>query len=32
MASKYEAEVYHCMDPTLELLERTLNPLHRAIL
>ena len=22
MASKYEAEVYHCMDPTLELYER----------
>ena len=32
MASKYEREVYHCMDPTLELLERTENPLHRAIL
>jgi hypothetical protein len=32
MASKYEAEVYHCMDPTLELYERTENPLHRAIL
>src|SRR6478752_5372649 len=32
MASKYEAEVYHCMDPTLDLLERTENPLHRAIL
>ena len=32
MASKYEAEVYHCMDPTLELYERTTNPLHRAIL
>jgi len=32
MASKYEAEVYRCMDPTLELYERTENPLHRAIL
>ena len=32
MASKYEAEVYRCMDPTLDLLERTENPLHRAIL
>ena len=32
MASKYEAEVYRCMDPTLELYERTTKPLHRAIL
>jgi len=32
MASKYEAEVYRCMDPTLALLDRTENPLHRAIL
>ena len=32
MASKYEAEVYHCMDPTLALYERTTDPLHRAIL
>ena len=32
MASKYEAEVYRCMDPTLELYQRTANPLHRAIL
>ena len=32
MASQYEAQVYRCMDPTLDLLERTENPLHRAIL
>lgn len=32
MASKYEQAVYDCMDPTLELYERTENPLHRAIL
>lgn len=32
MHSKYEAEVYRCMDPTLDLLERTENKLHRAIL
>ena len=32
MARKYEAEVYHCMDPTLALYERTADPLHRAIL
>ena len=32
MGSKYEAEVYHCMDPTLELYERTTDLLHRAIL
>lgn len=32
MASRYEREVYDCMNPTLDLLERTSNPLHRAIL
>ena len=32
MASQYEAEVYHCMDPTLDLYGSTENPLHRAIL
>ncbi|BBC71168.1 conserved hypothetical protein [Altererythrobacter sp. B11] len=32
MASKYEAQVYHCMDPALELYERTATPLHKAIL
>ena len=32
MASRYETEVYHCMDSTLALYERTENPLHRAIL
>lgn len=32
MASKYEREVYDCMNPTLDLLERTGNPHHRAIL
>ena len=32
MASKYETEVYTCMDPTLDLYERTTDPLHRAIL
>lgn len=32
MASKYEREVYDCMNPTIELLEKTINPLHRAIL
>ena len=32
MASKYEREVYDCMNPTIDLLDRTTNPLHRAIL
>ena len=32
MASKYEQAVYDCMNPTLELYERTENPFHRAIL
>ena len=32
MTSKYEQAVYDCMNPTLELYERTENPLHRAIL
>lgn len=32
MASKYEREVYDCMNPTLELIERTENPFHVAIL
>lgn len=32
MPSKYEREVYDCMNPTLDLLERTQNPHHRAIL
>ena len=32
MPSKYEREVYDCRNPTLDLLERTENPLHRAIL
>ena len=32
MPSKYEAEIYACMDPTLELHDRTDNPLHCAIL
>lgn len=32
MASKYEQEVYDCMNPTLDLIERTDKPLHRAIL
>lgn len=32
MASKYEREVYDCMNPTLDLHDRTDNPLHRAIL
>jgi len=32
MASKYEAEVYRCMDPSIALHDRTENPLHRAIL
>src|SRR5262245_12734775 len=32
MPSKYEQQVYDCMNPSLELLERTTNPLHRGIL
>ena len=32
MASKYEQAVYDCMHPTLELYERTENPLHKAML
>ena len=32
MASKYEVEVYRCMDPSIELHDRLDNPLHRAIL
>ena len=32
MTSRYEQEIYACMDPTLELLEQTENPHHRAIL
>ncbi len=32
MASKYEQQVYDCMNPTLDLLERTDKPLHRGIL
>lgn len=32
MASKYEREVYDCMNPTLELHDRLDNPLHKAIL
>lgn len=32
MPSRYEQEVYDCMNPTLDLIERTENPLHRAIL
>jgi hypothetical protein len=32
MASRYEQAVYDCMNPTLELYERTENPHHRAIL
>lgn len=32
MASKYEQEIYDCMNPTLELIERTENPFHVAIL
>lgn len=32
MASKYEREVYNCMNPTLELHDRLDNPLHKAIL
>ena len=32
MASRYEQAVYDCMNPTLELYEKTENPLHRAIL
>ncbi|HVW18755.1 MAG TPA: hypothetical protein VHB30_10955 [Solirubrobacteraceae bacterium] len=30
--NRFEQAVYECMDPTLELLERTTDPLHRAIL
>jgi hypothetical protein len=32
MTSKYERAVYDCMNPTIDLLERTTDPLHRAIL
>jgi hypothetical protein len=32
MASKYEREVYDCMDPTLALHDSLTKPLHRAIL
>lgn len=32
MASKYEREVYDCMNPTLDLHDKLTNPLHRAIL
>jgi hypothetical protein len=32
MTSRYEREVYDCMNPALELIERTTDPLHRAIL
>ncbi len=32
MASKYEREVYDCMNPTIELHDKLANPLHRAIL
>lgn len=32
MASQYERAVYDCMNPTLDLLERTTNPHHQAIL
>lgn len=32
MASKYEREVYDCMNPSLDLHDRTENPLHKAIL
>jgi hypothetical protein len=32
MASRYEQAVYDCMNPTLDLFERTENPHHRAIL
>ncbi|MWV28716.1 hypothetical protein [Aurantiacibacter rhizosphaerae] len=32
MASKYEAEVYRCMDPAIALVESLDNPMHRAIL
>ena len=32
MASKYEREISDCMNPTLDLLEQTTKPLHRAIL
>jgi hypothetical protein len=32
MASKYEREVYDCMNPTLELHDKLDNPLHKAIL
>jgi hypothetical protein len=30
--NRFEQAVYECMKPTAELLERTTNPLHRAIL
>lgn len=30
--NRFEKGVYECMEPTRELLERTTNPLHRAIL
>jgi hypothetical protein len=30
--NRFEQAVYDCMDPTAELLERTTNPLHRAML
>lgn len=30
--NRFEQAVYDCMNPTLELLERTTDPLHRAIL
>ena len=30
--NRFEQAVYDCMKPTAELLERTTNPLHRAIL
>lgn len=32
MASKYEAAVYRCMDPVIDLIDKTENPLHSAIL
>jgi hypothetical protein len=30
--NRFERQVYDCMNPTAELLERTTNPLHRAML
>jgi hypothetical protein len=30
--NRFEQAVYDCMNPTVELLERTTNPLHRAML